>query len=128
MRRLFTLEEATALLPRLRDEIAAMRAASAELEERRARLAEMGQLARHNGHSAEAAALEARIASLLRDLGARLDALLAEGIEVKDIDQGLLDFPAERDGVVVYLCWRVDEPAIAFWHPLDTGFQGRQAL
>lgn len=105
-----------------------MRAASAELEERRARLAEVGQVARRNGHSGEAAALEARIATLLRDLGARLDALLTEGIEVKDIDQGLLDFPAERDGTVVFLCWRVDEPSIAFWHPLDTGFQGRQAL
>lgn len=105
-----------------------MRAASTELEERRARLAELGQLSRHNGHAAEAVELEARIATLLRDLGARLDALLAEGIEVKDIDQGLLDFPTERDGTVVFFCWRVDEPSIAFWHPLDTGFQGRQAL
>lgn len=128
MRRLFTLAEATALLPRLREEVSAMRAASQEVEASRARLAEIGELARRNGHSDEAASIEARVATLLRDLGARLDALLNEGIEVKDINQGLLDFPSERDGRVVYLCWRVDEPAIAFWHPLDTGFQGRQAL
>jgi hypothetical protein len=47
---------------------------------------------------------------------------------VKDIDQGLVDFPALRDGRVVFLCWMVDEPEIGYWHEIDDGFRGRRAL
>lgn len=57
-----------------------------------------------------------------------IDELHGMGIEVKGIDQGLVDFPAERDGRTIYLCWMLDEPDIAYWHDLDTGFRGRQPL
>jgi hypothetical protein len=50
------------------------------------------------------------------------------GVEVKDPATGLMDFPALRDGDVVYLCWRYGEPCVGFWHPLETGFTGRQPL
>jgi hypothetical protein len=50
------------------------------------------------------------------------------GVEVKGIDEGLVDFPSERDGRVVYLCWRIGEPDILYWHEVHTGFQGRQPL
>jgi hypothetical protein len=41
---------------------------------------------------------------------------------------GIVDFPSLRDGREVYLCWRVDEPTVAYWHDLDAGFRGRQPL
>jgi hypothetical protein len=50
------------------------------------------------------------------------------GVLLKGIDEGLLDFPSERDGRVVYLCWRMGEDTISFWHEVDTGFSGRQPL
>ena len=50
------------------------------------------------------------------------------GIELKDINTGLVDFLAERDGRDVYLCWRYDEPTVAFWHDLEAGVAGRQPL
>jgi hypothetical protein len=50
------------------------------------------------------------------------------GIFVKDINTGLIDFPALRGDREVFLCWRYDEPAVAFWHELHTGFAGRQPL
>ena len=50
------------------------------------------------------------------------------GIVVRDLDQGLCDFPYERDGRVVYLCWRLGEERIAWWHDIDAGFAGRQPL
>jgi len=50
------------------------------------------------------------------------------GCELKGVRQGLVDFPALRDGREVYLCWQYDEPEIAFWHEVDAGFAGRQPL
>ncbi len=50
------------------------------------------------------------------------------GLELRDIDAGLVDFPCQRDGRVVYLCWRYGEDAIRFWHDLDAGFAGRRPL
>lgn len=54
---------------------------------------------------------------------------LAElGVECKSLESGLVDFPAERDGRVVYLCWRAGEDAVTHWHEVDAGFAGRQPL
>jgi hypothetical protein len=49
-------------------------------------------------------------------------------IVVRDLGRGLVDFPAIRDGVEIYLCWLVDEDEIRFWHELDAGFAGRRPL
>ncbi len=54
--------------------------------------------------------------------------ILATGAQIKDIDTGLLDFPAWREGHEVYLCWKVGEDEIAFWHEVDAGFAGRQPI
>ena len=62
----------------------------------------------------------------------RLDKLLHQildtGAQVKDINSGLLDFPALRNGHEVYLCWKYGEGQIAFWHEIDAGFAGRQSI
>ena len=50
------------------------------------------------------------------------------GIVVRDIDRGLIDFPAVIDGEEVYLCWQLDEDGISWWHDLESGFGGRQPL
>lgn len=127
-RRYFTLEEAGALLPRLREEVAALRDGARELAIHREALAALRGLPKLNGHAGELDTLEGRIAELQRDLGTRLDRLVGLGIELKDLEHGLIDFPSWRDGRVVFLCWRVDEPAIGFWHETDEGFRGRQPL
>jgi hypothetical protein len=61
-------------------------------------------------------------------LKAAVDGIQAHGILVKDINRGLLDFPALRQGRVVLLCWQYDEPAIGYWHELDDGFAGRRPV
>jgi len=62
----------------------------------------------------------------------RLDKLLHKildaGAQVKDINTGLLDFPALRNGQEVYLCWKYGEDQIAFWHAIDAGFAGRRPI
>src|SRR5262245_2370931 len=64
--------------------------------------------------------------------GSRMRALVEEiealGAEVKDPALGLVDFPAEREGETVLLCWRVGEAEIGFWHGLEEGFAGRRPL
>ena len=57
-----------------------------------------------------------------------VDELTAIGIELKDYETGLIDFPGEREGRRVWLCWRLDEDRVANWHELDTGFIGRRPL
>jgi hypothetical protein len=56
---------------------------------------------------------------------AEIDAI---GVQVKDLDAGLLDFPCRLDDEVVLLCWRIGETAIDHWHTFDAGFQGRQPV
>ena len=62
----------------------------------------------------------------------RLDALVHQildtGVQIKDINIGLLDFSALRDGREVYLCWKYGEDDIAFWHEIDAGYAGRQPI
>ena len=50
------------------------------------------------------------------------------GVVLKDLDMGLLDFPHEREGRIVFLCWHPPEESVAFWHDLDAGYAGRQRL
>lgn len=57
-----------------------------------------------------------------------IEAIVSLGIELKDIEQGLIDFPAIRHGEIVYLCYRLDEQEIVAWHTLESGFAGRQPL
>jgi hypothetical protein len=62
----------------------------------------------------------------------RLDALIHQildtGVQIKDVNIGLLDFPALRDGREVYLCWKYGEDDIAFWHEVEAGYAGRQPI
>jgi len=71
------------------------------------------------------------LSALVQDFE-RLDALIHQildtGVQVKDINLGLLDFSAIKDGHEVYLCWKYGEEDIAFWHEVDAGFAGRQPI
>lgn len=74
---------------------------------------------------AEAAAVvqheERRLAQLVEEIRAR-------GAQVKDVDEGLIDFPALRDGETVLLCWQLGEDEIRYWHRVEDGFAGRREL
>lgn len=74
------------------------------------------------------AALEREAQAIARELDAFEAELASLGITLKDRRIGLVDFPAEREGRVVWLCWRLGEPAVQYWHELDGGFAGRRPL
>ncbi|MCA1688396.1 MAG: DUF2203 domain-containing protein [Actinobacteria bacterium] len=122
--KLFTLEEANALLPRLNvllDDLALHRDA---VREKAPHLEPILQATSANGggragseYGVEAYKLYLAVARI-RELGVLL----------KDLDMGLLDFPHERDGRVVFLCWHPPEERVAYWHEIETGYPGRQPL
>jgi hypothetical protein len=126
--RLFTHEEATALLPELRPRLHDLAAMKRRLDDVQREFNAIQRHARSNGHATRAQELGAELEGLVHDLNAAVAAIHVLGIDVKDLDNGLVDFPSEREGRVVYLCWRMDEPAIVAWHELDGGYLGRQPL
>ena len=69
----------------------------------------------------EARRLRSEVETLIEELG-------EEGVEVKSLHPGLVDFPALRDGVEVFLCWKEGESAVTHWHPLHTGIAGRAVV
>lgn len=120
---LFDKAEADALLPRLtqliRDLLEA--ATSDAALEGRDRLAHAG---RSNG-SPDAAASVFRAAA---DIQAAWDEIAELGVALRDLATGLCDFPAVIEGRPVYLCWRLGEPEVGWWHPRDMGVAGRRRL
>jgi hypothetical protein len=74
------------------------------------------------------AALERDAMTVARDIDAFEHELEELGIVLKDRRLGLIDFPGEIDGRRVWLCWRLGEPAVQYWHDLDAGYAGRQPL
>ncbi len=128
--RLFSVEEARALLPqvrlvleRLREAFVALRADRAmEAAQRRASMADGHPVALPTGTAEEE---RKRHEETLRECMELLDGW---GIQLKDPERGLIDFPHERDGVVVLLCYELDETELAYWHPVETGYAGRQPI
>lgn len=127
--RLFTVAEANAMLPEIVPLLMDLRARKVALDTALASLQQLTPAMRLNGHAADARELEVTIHDLSTELAAGVDHLADQGIDVKSLDHGLIDFPCKRGSRVVYLCWRLGEgPAIRYWHDIDAGFAGRQRL
>ena len=119
----YTLEEANAALPWVEGTIAALRRARQGLgdEEAREALSEAGPT--NGGGEPGRVVSEAFV-----ELRAALTRLQDAEVVLRDLDRGLVDFPAVRDGREVYLCWVEGEDEIGFWHDLEAGFAGREPL
>ena len=127
-RRLFTVADANALLPELIPILESLRDDKRRLEEARDALAKLTPAMRADGFGAAAVELERRIGDLAGRMARDIERVTTRGIELKDLDQGLIDFPARREGRIVFLCWRLGEGEIAFWHEVDAGYLGRRPL
>jgi hypothetical protein len=129
--RLFTPGEANALLAEvgpLAERLVERKRALDEAEAARAAL--LRRIAGNGGDltPSDVADAVARVDREAAAIGALVDELQGLGVQVKDLDLGLLDFPWERDGEVVLLCWRVGEDEIGYWHGVDEGYAGRKPL
>jgi hypothetical protein len=129
--KLFTLAEAEALLPKVREELLAMQECKRQVDDVRGNLEHAAGKSSGNGHVTDEKALAEKrrwAEELVEEINQRLAKINEWGIELKGLDEGLIDFPSERDGRTVYLCWKLGEDTIEWWHELDTGFAGRQPL
>ena len=119
----YTREEASALLPEIRAWLARLRQLQPLLEKQQRGLQPL--LAR--GHDLGGA----RVTDFLRTLVDAQKVLVEfarRQIQLKDLDRGLVDFPAIVGGREVFLCWEEGEPAVEYWHDLDAGYAGRSPL
>lgn len=119
----FTREEASALLPRLKEMLLQLRSSKDELTDTEAHEA-LSETAPGNGGGEEGKQVGVAFLEVRRLLGA----IEESGIVLRDIDRGLVDFPAVIDGREVYLCWELGEDDVAYWHDLDSGYRGREPL
>ncbi|HSK98752.1 MAG TPA: DUF2203 domain-containing protein [Rubrobacteraceae bacterium] len=122
--RLFTVEEANALLPALREILGDVAFHRDAMREKAPHLEPILRSAGANGGGRVGSEYGVEAYNLYR----AIERIRALGVLLKDLDTGLLDFPHERDGRVVFLCWRPPEESIAFWHEIDAGYGGRQPL
>ncbi len=128
----FTLEEANALLPVVESLLEQVITAKEEAERLEGEIQSLRQrIFLSGGMTVDIASVarnradaEAQVQKAKESLG-EIDSI---GVQVKDLDTGLLDFPCRIDGDLVLLCWRRGERRIEFWHTLESGFRGRQPL
>jgi hypothetical protein len=130
--RTFTLEEAQSLLSVLEsllrtsiDGKKLIESVDAELQETAHRVFLNGGMFLNIVHLARRKAEREKSIQRVRDAMAEIDAI---GVQVKDLDIGLLDFPCKVDGNIVLLCWKLGEEGITHWHGTDEGFAARKPI
>lgn len=119
----YTLDEARALLPRVRKWLAEATELVRQLQKSDSVLEQLMA----GGNDVGGPTVNRRVRAML-DFRAVLREFQQRDIQVKDLDRGLIDFPAIIGGREVFLCWESDEEDIEFWHDLESGYAGREHL
>ncbi len=120
----FTPSEANSLLPEVRSVLEEMINVKMQVAVRRTELERLEKQANSDEVEAASRKVQELIASIERGAG-----LLEEmGCIVRHIDEGIVDFPALRYGRQVYLCWKIGEPEVVYWHEITGGFAGRTRI
>jgi hypothetical protein len=122
--RLFTVEEANALLPTLQEILSEVAIHRNALREKAPLMEPILRAAMANGGGRAGSEYGLEAYKLYLDV----ERIRELGVVLKDLDMGLLDFPHEREGRIVFLCWHPPEERVAYWHDLDAGYAGRQPL
>jgi hypothetical protein len=129
--KLFTVEQANAILPLVRAITADLVQLSRDVMDRRERLALLSagrKASAKDPYTEELAQIEEELDKDSEQLQAYVDELRELGVEPKSGPEGLVDFPCLMDERVVLLCWKLGETEVTHWHELDAGFAGRQSL
>jgi hypothetical protein len=124
--KVFSLHEANALIPEVRAILIKLRATYSGIVKMQRDAQHAAQGAEHGGGGM---ARGSRYIILLEQLAAGASKLDSLGVQIKDYQRGLIDFPSWREGKIVLLCWQLGEgDEVGWWHEIDAGFAGRQPL
>jgi hypothetical protein len=129
--KVFTIDEANAMLPLVRMIVADLADLSRDVIERQQRVEHLKagrDMSAGNPYDDELAHTESELEKDRMRIRGFVKELRDLGVEAKSGPDGLVDFPAIVDGRLAYLCWKLGEPEILFWHDLDAGFVGRQPV
>jgi hypothetical protein len=126
----YTRAEAEALLPRIGGMLRELQLLRDELADQEELYTTLRTRVLSNGHNMQGNAqrIKMAIATTTAQITQRIHAIAELGVILKDLEAGLVDFPAQRNGREVYLCWRLGEDHIGWWHEVDSGFASRQPL
>jgi hypothetical protein len=124
--KLFTIQEANALLPSVKTIVANIQQAHRRVAQYRDEAKQAAEAAERGGGGISSGLAYAEALTTLTTAIAELETL---GVQLKDFERGLVDFPSLRDGRVVLLCWQMGEgDELEWWHDVDAGFAGRTPL
>ena len=124
--KLFTVQEANALLPNVRIIVGKIQRAHRKLSQFRDEARKAAEAAEQGGGGMPEGIA---YAILLTELTTQITGLESLGVQLKDFERGLVDFPSLREGRVVLLCWQLGEgDELEWWHDVDAGFAGRTPL
>jgi hypothetical protein len=121
--RYFTLEEAEALVPELERILRSVRTLKKRVDEKVAAWRKT-----ESTDAAQSALVQGQVDFLVAEINRELEKVFKLGAHPKDMEQGLVDFPARFEGKEGYLCWKSGEKRIGFWHGLTEGYSGRRPL
>ena len=129
--RYFTLEEANRAVDELRPVVEELVETRGRFVRAQAKRAELSEQAGSNGGDltpTDFAEVEEELEQEATTLAVCIERIQSAGAQVKDLDEGLLDFPSLREGEEILLCWRLGEGEIEYWHGLEEGFAGRKPV
>lgn len=124
LERTFTLAEANRLIPQLCEHLTVVKRAKAVLVRTKDEVKKASAKAQYGGGTF----MGRHYIAALEQISENLQAVQELGVHVKDLDMGLCDFPHMLDGRIVYLCWKLGETEIQWWHEVNSGYAGRQPL
>jgi len=126
--KVFTVEQANRMLPLVRRIVRDIVDTHARWQKAVQSYEAAATWTRADSPSSQLSALEVEVKRLAAEIEGYLGELRALGVDFKGFDQGLVDFPGEREGRAVLLCWKLGEDEVKYWHEVADGYAGRQPL
>ena len=128
-RRLFTVKEASDLIPWLEEKLKELALLYSRLRQAQSDYQDLSRRRNNNGHSSSDEEIESArkdVTQFSGEIESGMEVILREGILIRHIESGLVDFPSLREGREVYLCWLLGENEVGFWHETNVGYSSRQ--
>ena len=124
-RRLFTVKEASDLIPWLEEKLKELALLYSRLRQAQSDYQDLSRRRNNNGHSSSDEEIESArkdVTQFLGEIESGMEVILREGILIRHIESGLVDFPSLREGREVYLCWLLGENEVGFWPETNVGY------